>query len=85
MGESEKVWVPALPLTGPETSFLVCFLIVAWGSNSAPTSQSLKRIGFVNIHEDSGQCLLHTEGCGATRHSCLGLSLKPLSWKILIS
>ena len=85
MGESEKVRVPALPLTGPVASFLACFLTVARGSNSAPTSQSLKRIGFVNIHEDSGQCAVHTEGCGAIRHSCLGLRLKPLSWKILIS
>ena len=85
MGESEKVQVPALLLTGPGTSFLACFLIVACGSNSAPTSQSLKSIGFVNIHEDSGQCPLRTEGCGATRRSCLGLRLKPSSWKVLTS
>lgn len=77
---------------GPVAGFLAGVLLVAWGDNSAPTSQSLNRIRFVNLRTDLGQSPVCIEGCRNICYSRLGLQghplglrLKLLSWQTLVS
>lgn len=78
----EKVQVS---VPGPVTHFLACFLVMGWGKNSVPTSQSSDRTGSVDNPEDSGQCPVCMECWAAICYSCLDLQLKLLSLQTLAS